>query len=727
LPYHKYLAHIAEHPEQEAKLQEIRVLVEEPALLPGFKYVSEQINDDHALALLYKLKRAFIAVQADGIAEADDELALLDEFIEDLWAARGLYPGLGSVLSVLADLSVGEPQKETTRGQALADALAAHQAEDTDLLDEAFALLAGSGQPPSSLAIHKKTLRDARAGFRDHKVLLPLLRKLSLFALTPRQVARILFPDGDGHAFGGQDITKAELAANPYLLSESYVPATEAPSESAADLDREQRTDGLIDYFTIDIGMFPDGRYVDRNDDLQNLTVAGPERLRAFAMEALVRNETQGHSFAPLSVLLEDARGHPLFYRDSIALSEEQVLSDDHLSHFRKRLHVREHDGEHFFYLQRTKEAEEIIHRFVSERIKLSDLTFSVDDLHGYLEGQAATISEKIDSFDSERFKIERRTMMGGALRRSFYCVTGRPGSGKTQALHAVLNRIEQAGERAIVLAPTGKAALRLNEDAGPNADWKAETIDRWIFRSGLGEYLEGTSLSKMTKSPRFEATDNFVIDEMSMVDLHRLALLFRAIEVHQPGSIKGVILVGDENQLPPIGCGRPFHDIINYLPEDATREGRNIVRLTTNCRQEHDSVVLDAAHLFAGKNRYHTELFDSLLAGGQISPFLRVGYWEDPEELQSLVVSYLEEILSEVPDRESLSAQESFNNLLGLYGNGYVPKNDAGELKLDRAQILTPYRGGPSGSIEHAKIGKPCFPGATQGPKRLAFTSLTD
>ena len=119
------------------------------------------------------------------------------------------------------------------------------------------------------------------------------------------------------------------------------------------------------------------------------------------------------------------------------------------------------------------------------------------------------------------------------------------------------------------------------------------------------------------------------------MVDLRHLALLFRAIEVHQPRSIKRVILVGDENQLPPIGCGRPFYDIISYCREDAASEQNNLIRLTTNCRQKHDAVVLNVAHLFAGKNRYHAELYDRLLAGGQISPFLRVEYWQDTGELQ--------------------------------------------------------------------------------------------
>ena len=702
LPYQEYLAHIQDHPEDEAKLEEIRVLIDEPALLPGFKYVSEQISDDHALALLYKLRRAFAAVEEHAIADAGEAPDIIERYIEDAWEARGLYPGLGAVVSVLADLAEGEPQKESERGQKLVDALRANQS-DTDLLDETFALLQGKEPIPEPLAVHKRTIRDARAGLRDNKPLLPVLRKLSLFALTSRQVARIVYPDSDGvHAFGGRPLKAADIAQNPYLLSESYVPATDVGAESAADLDRDQRTDGAIDYFTIDIGMFPDSRYVDRNDDLQDLTVAGPERLRAFAIEALKRNETLGHSFAPLTVLVDEAKAHPLFYRDKIALTEEQFLSDEHLAHFGARLHVRELDGQHFFYLQETKDAEEIIARFVQERIGLNDLKVDLGWLDGYLSTEAATLAEKISGFEVDGFRAQRRRVMEGALQRGLYCVTGRPGSGKTQALQEILNRLEEAGESAIVLAPTGKAALRLNSEAEADATWKAETIDRWIYRSGLGDYMnDGVSLTGMSRSERYQLTDNLVIDEMSMVDLRHLALIFRALEVHQPGSIKRVILVGDENQLPPIGCGRPFHDIIAYLREDANREQSNLVRLTTNCRQEYDPVVLDAAHLFAGKNRYHTDLYEQVLKGGKISHFLQVEYWEDPAHLQALIEQHFETVLAEAaPDAAERSTQESFNLLLGLYDNGYVPKNDAAALALDRVQLLTPYRGGPAGAL---------------------------
>jgi ATP-dependent exoDNAse (exonuclease V) alpha subunit len=702
LPHHEYLAHVASNPDDEDKLDAIKVLVEEPALVPGFKYVSEQLNDDHALALLYKLRRALSAAEEHGIVDVKSSLDLVDEFIEDTWTGRGLYPGLGSVISVLADLAEGEVRKENDSGHALVEALRS-QAGKKDLLDRAFALLTDKKPVPEKLSAHKRTISDARNGLKDHKALLPALRKLSLFAFTHRQVGRILFPDQDGgHAFGGLPLKAKDIAKNPYLIAENYVSATDSEKERVADLDREKATDWPIDYLTIDVGMFPDSRYLDRNDGLQDLTVAGPERLRSFVIEALHRHESRGHTFAPAGVLVDEVRAHPLFYRDRIEVREDQLLSEDHLAHFRERLVIREVDGKSYFYLKATKTAEEIVARCIGERLALPDLKIQTDWLEPYLETQASDLAARIKGFAPVAFKAERRHLIIGALQRRFFCITGRPGAGKTQALNALLDRLEQAGESAVVLAPTGKAALRLSAGASPGAQWKAETIDRWIARSGLGGYLHANlPLATMATSDRFQAVDNLVIDEMSMVNLHHLALILRAFEVHQGAKLKRLIVVGDENQLPPIGCGRPFYDLVLHLSDDSLRREKNFVRLATNCRQQHDQTVLDAAYLFAGKNRYHNELFSRLLAGGKISDFLTVHYWDNVSQLQQLVAGFIDEALGPVHAKEpNLSPQQAFNLLLGLYENGWVPEYDASKLALDRVQLLTPYRGGPSGAL---------------------------
>ncbi len=703
LPYHAYLRHISANPDDEAKLEEIRVLVDEPALLPNFKYVSEQVHDDHALALLYKLKRALARAQEHGIADVDVMLLRIEDYIADAWADRGLYPGLGSVLNVLADLAEGEYQIEGSRGAALAAALRASLGEGEDLLDAAVALLETKDPVPPALVAHKGTLRDARAGYRDNTSLKPLLRKLTLFTLTPRQVGRILFPEDDGpHAFAGLALSAGDIAANPYVLAESYVPATRYGKEEREDLDREQRSDAAIDYAVIDIGMFPDHRHLERRDDLHDLTVTGPERLRAFVHEALAAAEAQGHSFVSTGTLVEHAGRHPLFYRDKLNVNETQFLSEEHLAHFRERMHVENIDSTHFFYLQRAWQAEQVVTRFVGERLKLPALKRDLDWIPTYVSTESVALAVEIDGFDTERFCAERGQMMTSAMTQRFYCATGRPGSGKSQAIAKLLGRFDAAGERTVVLAPTGKAALRLNAEAPDGATWQAETIDRWIWRSGLGDYLsEGADLIGMERAQRFEPFDNLVIDEMSMVNLYHVALLFRAIEVHQPVSTLRVILVGDENQLPPIGCGKPFYDVITYLRGDPGHQTVNTIRLTANCRQRHDSTVLEAAHLFAGKNRYHEELYAQLREGGKVSDYLNVRYFRGAAELQGHVVDFVTTTLDDVvPDHLDRTPQEAFNLLLKLYDKGHVPGNDAAALALDRVQLLSPYRGGPTGAL---------------------------
>lgn len=448
--------------------------------------------------------------------------------------------------------------------------------------------------------------------------------------------------------------------------------------------------------------MFPDHRHLERRDDLQDLTVTGPERLRAFAHEALRAAEANGHSFVSTSTLAEHAAKHPLFYRDKLAVTAAHFVSEDHLARFRERLHVENVDGSHFFYLQRAWNAEQIIMRFVSDRLKLKPLSAKLDWTAGYIAAESAALSKAIAGFDTERFARERGQMMAGAMTQRFYCTTGRPGSGKSQAIAQLLQTFDAANERTVVLAPTGKAALRLNTEAPDDATCQAETIDRWIWRVGLGDYLaEGSNLAGMGRSTSFVPFDNLVIDEMSMVNLYHLALLFRAIEVHQPTVTLRIILVGDENQLPPIGCGKPFQDILAYLRADANLEATNHVRLTANCRQRHDPIVLNAAHLFAGKNRYHDDLFGDLCKGGKISDYLHVHFYAGTAELQAAVADFVTETIDvAVPDHRDRTPEQSFNLLLKLFENGHVPGFAANKLDLDRVQLLSPYRGGSSGAL---------------------------
>lgn len=705
LPYQEYLEHIAKSPEDENLLDEIKALIEEPALLPGVKYVSEHVNDDACLYLLYKLRRAFERVAEHGIASPGDALPRIDQFIGEFWAERGLYPGLASVLGIFNALRQGDLDWEAAHEGGIVASLRAEVDNEEELLKKAFALLSDKSKPAFLSADQIKILRQIRRGYQQYSFLEPVLRRLSLFDLTPRQIARVLFPDiavnaGEPHPFSGRAVSHTDIAANPYLLCEEYVPTTVKESERSNELDREQRTDNPIDYFTIDIGLFPDEDHCEFVDDeLLDFAPTGKERLRAFAVTTLRQQQGQGHTYAPLRTLIVAAQSHPLFYRRQLALNEQHFLFPGHLEHFKQRLFIDEVDGDRFFYLTETKHAEEIVGRLIQHLMDQPSHEAELDWAEDHLKTEAVKLAE-IPGFSTELFIAERRKLIHGVMRQRLFLVTGRPGSGKTRALREVVKKLTEKGEKVTILAPTGKATLRVKTEA-PDAE--VETIDRWLSRSGLRSYLDNLAdLRTMSRSKHYCPVGNLIIDESSMVDLARLVVVCRALEVHEP-NVRRVIFVGDENQLPPIGMGRPLQDILDFLHRNAEISDRHVVRLRSNCRQRQDRTVIDAAYLFAGKNRYRTDLFQRLLSGGEISKHLRVEYWSSPDELFDQISDRLNALLELSSSSTDEERETALNLFLNLYETGYVKgyrDKKENELRVDSLQLLSPYRGGFSGAL---------------------------
>src|SRR5690606_14682095 len=123
-------------------------------------------------------------------------------------------------------------------------------------------------------------------------------------------------------------------------------------------------------------------------------------------------------------------------------------------------------------------------------------------------------------------------------------------------------------GEEVTVLAPTGKAALRLADKLNSpkyRNNVKPKTIDKFIFENNFQHLIaesDYTAIENVSEREKV-VVDNLIVDECSMVDLFKLAILFTIIRLDK---IKRVILVGDEFQLPPIGFGKPFRDLIDFV-----------------------------------------------------------------------------------------------------------------------------------------------------------------
>jgi exodeoxyribonuclease V alpha subunit len=129
--------------------------------------------------------------------------------------------------------------------------------------------------------------------------------------------------------------------------------------------------------------------------------------------------------------------------------------------------------------------------------------------------------------------------------------ITGGPGTGKSTCLRVALDRMDRRGSRYELCSPTGKAAKRLSEATEGR---RAQTIHRLL------EYSPGMDGFKRNADNPLEC-DVVIVDEASMVDTMLFASLMRAIA---PARTR-LILVGDANQLPPVGPGRPFGDLVDW------------------------------------------------------------------------------------------------------------------------------------------------------------------
>ena len=164
------------------------------------------------------------------------------------------------------------------------------------------------------------------------------------------------------------------------------------------------------------------------------------------------------------------------------------------------------------------------------------------------------------------------------SLSSGLLLITGGPGTGKTTILNGILSLYDQMGLKVALAAPTGRAAKRLTEVTGE----EASTIHR-LLEAGIDPHTGKMFFARDEENPL--KADAFIVDEMSMVDIQLLGSLLRAIP-----SGKRLILVGDPDQLPPVGPGFPFSDCLrsNVLPS---------VRLTEIFRQAQESLIVMNAH----------------------------------------------------------------------------------------------------------------------------------
>ncbi|WP_295153601.1 ATP-dependent RecD-like DNA helicase [uncultured Ruminococcus sp.] len=230
-------------------------------------------------------------------------------------------------------------------------------------------------------------------------------------------------------------------------------------------------------------------------------------------------------------------------------------------------------DGVTFAMLDRYYKAEE----YISRRLEVMR-SITHDNRIDY-----STVIDLEESETGIHYEEKQREAINKALSEGFLVLTGGPGTGKTTTLNAIISLFEQQGLDVLIAAPTGRAAKRISDLTGRTA----KTIHRLL------EVIPscGDDMMFVHDEEDLLECDVMVVDEMSMVDSELFEALLRALSV----TCK-LVLVGDSDQLPPVGAGNVLRDIIDSGV-------MTVVRLTEVFRQAMESdIVMNAHRIVSGE-----------------------------------------------------------------------------------------------------------------------------
>ena len=288
------------------------------------------------------------------------------------------------------------------------------------------------------------------------------------------------------------------------------------------------------------------------------MSSSSPERIKAFLLYLMEKDNEQGHVFSLRSDLEKNSM-------KELEVEEDKTRSAIDVLIKQKSVIAEKVDSDTALFLPFFHKAEEEVAHSIHKLASLPILTpdFDVDK----------AISEVEEELGLE-FSSKQKLAVKECFYQKILIITGGPGTGKTTIIKAVVDVFHRWRKKVLLAAPTGRAAKRLSEAT----EREAKTIHRILeFNPRIGIFRRND------KYPLIG--DALIIDEFSMVDLPLMFHLIKAVPQWMH-----LILVGDKDQLPSVGPGNLLRDII-----DSKRV--EVVRLDEIFRQAKDSLIVQNAH----------------------------------------------------------------------------------------------------------------------------------
>ena len=617
LPYHAAIQKATKDPDFDPA----EIVAFSPAdRLLEFSHASQLVSHDGAIASLLACAESLRKAKCILPGPWDQCLAWIDERLGELWKARGPCPGIGAALSALGlDL-----------GNFIARDIAEKAGENASpwpLIDKMFSDPTNHLPAPLANSIGK-TMCVKWASLPAER--LALLKLISRFEIT-RDQATIIYVQEE-RANAGVKAKDIDIISNPYLLYELT-----------------RLTADPISIWTVDRGVFPD-EIIRKKHPLPEPTAldsgTDARRVRALTIKVLEDAANAGNTLLPQDQIVLHIRSLALQPQCKVDADLMNVVKND----FDKSINeVIMADADPALQLGRLAEMDEIIRSAINKRINGKRMIIEAewrDLLDTYLaEHGTCEVDEQ-----EESARTEKAAALAEIAESRFSVLIGPAGTGKTTLLSVLCSHPQIVDGGILLLAPTGKARVRM-EQSTKSLRLKGYTIAQFLSPH---RYNGMTGRYHLSDEPSRTGVHTAIIDEASMLTEEMLAALLQALR-----DVRRVILIGDPRQLPPIGSGRPFVDIIRYLaPEGITenfpRVAPNYAELIIPRRQSGDDRDdLQLANWFSGSAIAPGEddVFDKLIDNGK-GHHIRFVQWETIGDLRSCLIDVLvEELKLKGPD----------------------------------------------------------------------------
>lgn len=662
IPYQKYM-------DREDILD--RLLIKPQHRFP-FKYGSREVSNDDALDIISQLLNT-----VDVLIEIGDTTEnwvqrkeWLNNVLVELWKSRGPYPGFISVLQCLKLNNLISPYIALT--------------DKNDMLlfrQEVKNLLDGVCDNIRNITFAAAELKIIR---REYKLLEDNVRTL-LWDILPRfdisanQIQSIISDDRENVSIQS---TVDEMIENPYIIFEQY---------------KGYDSDDVIPFYKIDNGVLVSPEY-----GIEDLLDKGcTERLRAMCVDEL--NRIPAHSFGNADTILKSVNHRIDFmpewkrhkYKNRNFEIEKDILEG--------ALHIEQDDkGDLYLYLKWVYEDERTVENVLRKLVDRPDIELKMLISEEKFKQNLRNPHSELNTKAKEQYEqiLDKQAEICMQIFAKPLCVlSGAAGTGKTTVIRAIVENIERVhgkGAGFLLMAPTGKAAERIKTQTGKNS----KTLHSFLASHG---WINDNFTFKRFGGKSSDDINTIIIDECSMIDLNLFATLMKALNWN---NIQRLILVGDPNQLPPIGRGKVFSDVIEWL---SAHYHDNVGVLTENIRQLVNTVegngcgILNLANVFIQENQasddYNTisklksdteEIFGQILENGNgtVDKDLSVYFWKDQRELENVLTDVL---VKDMEDYTGLNVSEE-TSLHALWDKAI--KNQNGEQNPEAIQIISPYRG---------------------------------